>query len=433
MIEKIKKMLLNCKGIAGFKIIETKTEASELFFIKKELHMDRGKEVHYFNVTVYKDFTEHNVRYRGSSTAKLHPTMRDDEMQQVLADLAFAAGFVKNEYYPLPKPSKVYGQPVVSNLFSAPVNDWLPQIAEAIFKNDIHANGSINSCELFINKVYTRVINSEGIDIYFEDYKGQIEFIPTWKEKADEVELYRNLLFSSFDAESVANEVCDMLFLSKEKACAYPTPSLKKHTVLLTGESVEEFLQYYYVKADVQSVYNKLSEAKLEENIQGLKVKGDLINMTLEPFMENSTCSAPCDEDGFSVKPVTLYENGILKKYWGDVRHCHYLNIEPTGNIKNIVVQGGNKSIADMKKQPYLELVAFSSFQMDYITGDFAGEIRLGWYFDGEKTIPVTGGSISGNIKAMHEEMYLSQEMQKDNNYSIPKTVQLFNVSVAGM
>lgn len=432
MIERIKNLLRDWQEIAGFKIIESKIEASELFFVKKELHMHRTKSVQHFIVTIYKDFSEDNNNYRGSATAKLHPTMEDNELKRIFAELAFAAGFVKNQHYLLPQQSAIKGQPTLSNFASNPISHWLPKITENIFKNDIQINNYINSCELFLDKVFTRVINSEGLDRSFEGYKEQIEFITSCQSDVGEIELYKNLLFADYDAQAVAKEVSKMLVLSEERARACPTPAVKKHTVLLTGEPVEEFLQYYITKANGQSIYNKLSEARLNENIQGLNVKGDLITMTLDPFMENSTYSAPFDEDGFSVKPVVLYEKGILKKYWGDVRHCHYLNVEPTGIIHNVVVQGGTKSIAVMKQDPYLELAAFSSFQMDSLTGDFAGEIRLGRYFDGVKSIAITGGSISGNIKAVQEEMYLSSELQKNNHYLVPKTIQLFNVSITG-
>ena len=86
-----------------------------------------------------------------------------------------------------------------------------------------------------------------------------------------------------------------------------------------------------------------------------------------------------------------------------------------------------------MKASPYIELVSFSDFQMDTMTGDFGGEIRLGWYFDGENTVSITGGSISGNIKEVEKEMYFSSETQKLNNFLGPKTIELSNVSLAGI
>ena len=86
-----------------------------------------------------------------------------------------------------------------------------------------------------------------------------------------------------------------------------------------------------------------------------------------------------------------------------------------------------------MKSEAYLELAAFSHFQMNPMTGNFAGEIRLGWYYDGKTRIPVTGGSISGNIREVQENMYLSKELQQDNNFIGPKTIQLYNVTVVGL
>jgi len=85
----------------------------------------------------------------------------------------------------------------------------------------------------------------------------------------------------------------------------------------------------------------------------------------------------------------------------------------------------------EMKKQPFLELRYFSDFQMDEWTGDFGGEIRLGIYFDGEKQVPVTGGSISGNIKDVAASMLLSSDLQTKNNYVCPMAIKLYGISVA--
>jgi PmbA protein len=432
MIEKIRNILMNIGECAGYKIIEKRIKAAELFFIKKGLDMSRGKEVRRIYVTVYKDFTDNGIEYRGSSMVKLFPAMEDAELKQALAEALFAAGFVKNKYYPLAAPTATK-QCLPENGFAGhSLHFRLGEIAEAIFKNDSNAAGFINSCELFLDQIHTRVVNSEGVDVAYEWFRGQAEMITTWQEEQQAVELYKNFLFANFDGAAMAAEVTHMFHLSREKAYARPTPELNKHTVLLTGEPVNTFLHYYVAKADAESVYNRLSEAKPGECIQGVSVKGDLINLRLEPVSDISPLSAPCDEDGFSLDTVVLYEEGVLKRYWGDVRHCHYLGAEPTGLVPNVTVDGGSKTAAEMKQQPYLEIEAFSDFQMDNLTGDFAGEIRLGRYFNGQTTIPVTGGSVSGNIAKVQGEMYLSVEQQRQNRYVTPKTVQLFGVTVTG-
>jgi hypothetical protein len=85
-----------------------------------------------------------------------------------------------------------------------------------------------------------------------------------------------------------------------------------------------------------------------------------------------------------------------------------------------------------MKKEPYLELITFSDFQMDLITGDFGGEIRLGWYFDGETTTKITGGSLNANIANSHNNFYLSKEVQHGEGFSGPKAIEMFDLTIAG-
>ncbi len=435
MIEKIKEILSKLDGIDGWKLNEKRIESKELFFIKKELDMNRAKDVHHIKITVYKDFEEDGKKYRGSSTTTIHPTMNDEDIRNAIKSALYAAGFVKNEYYPLVKP-KVEIQPVMENTFSKHSHSsWMPKLTEEIFKADKYNNGWVNSAELFLDKINTRILNSEGVDASYETYRGELEFITSWKEdgESEEVELYNDIVFSDYDEKLITESVDEMLQISKDKAIAKPTPVLKDIAVILTGEPVKEFFNYYYDQAGARSVYEQTSIAKIDESIQGDAIIGDKVNISLDPFIHSSTASAPYDEDGHKLANVSLYEDGILKRYWGSTRFSHYLGIKPTGNIRNIVVEGGSKTLQEIKEGPYLELKVFSDFQMDTLTGDFAGEIRLGWYNDGQKTIPVTGGSISGNISDVHKEMYLSKETQKINNFSGPKSIKLLNISIAGV
>ncbi|MGF7057548.1 metallopeptidase TldD-related protein [Brassicibacter mesophilus] len=432
MIDKIREILLNSREVDSWKVNESKIESSELFFIKKELDMNRAKEVHHFKVTVYKDFEEEGVMYKGSSTTNIYPTMSTEEIEKAIESAAFAASFVKNKHYPLVKPSEVAMSNIKSEFSKASISEWLPKVTEAIFGSDKYENGSINSSELFLEKIYTRIINSEGVDVSYDGYKGQIELITNWKEEGEEIELYKDVKFADFNKEDIIECVEDMLKMSKNKAIAKSTPALNNIPVLLSGEPVKEFFSYYYEQANAQLVYEGISTAKVGECIQGKEIKGDKINITVDPLLKTSTLSAPYDEDGYPLKAVEIYSDGILEGYWGNNRFSNYLNIEPTGNIRNIIVHEGSKNIDNLKSEPYLELVAFSDFQMDTMTGDFAGEIRLGWYFDGKDLTPVTAGSISGNIKDVQQKMYFSKEIQQLNNFKGPKTIKLQNVSIAG-
>lgn len=433
MLEKIKDILCNHKEISGYKICETKVHSNELFFIKKNVDMDRAKSVHHFNLTVYVDFTEEGVVYKGSSTTSIHPTMNDTEIESAIREAAFAAKFVKNPYYPLVKSACFYQALKGSAFAEESLPYWMNKITKAIYKNDIYEKGGINSCEIFLDKIETRIINSEGVDVTEDSYRCMVEFITTWKEDGEEIELYRRIDCSDFDEELLAEEVSSMIAICRERAIAAPTPALKKASVILTREAVKDFFSYYYAKSNASSVYNHSSTWKVGDRVQGAEVKGDVITMSLDPFMKNSTHSESFDEDGFALSPVNLIDGGELKRYTADTRYAYYLGVEPTGKIGNIIVESGSKSEEELKREPYLMTTAFSDFTVDTMTGDFCGEIRLAWYYDGTTTIPVAGGSITGNINELHQEMYLSRERRKDNDFDGPSMVLLKNVTVAGI
>lgn len=440
MLDRIINILKANKELSDWKIVQENTEANELFLIKKSIDMPRSKIVNNIEVTVYKDFEEQGKQFRGSSTVLLHPTMNELELQSAIGDAAFAASFVKNEYYPIPEASSIKIESPRSSFDSAPLVEWMPKIQAALYKHDQFQNGHINSSEIFLNKINTTIISSRGINYHFTRYKGFIELITSWKEQGEEIELYKEIKFSEYDPKLLEETSAEMLEMSREKATTVPTPNLGSHTVILQSEAVAEVLKYYYSQSNAQSIYQHISNAKPLESMQGDAIHGDMINLTLEPVVSNSLSSSPVDEDGFILQTHKIVENGILQKYWGDMRHCHYLKVEPTGKIRNMIIEGGSKSINEMQAAPYLEVAAFSDFNMNPMTGDFAGEIRLGWYFDGKTKTAVSGGSISGNISKIHGDMYLSRELQQCyvNDpmgtlcFKGPKALQLFNISVAG-
>ena len=95
-------------------------------------------------------------------------------------------------------------------------------------------------------------------------------------------------------------------------------------------------------------------------------------------------------------------------------------------------VECGNTSETELKKEPYIECLKFSGMQMDSISGFFGGEVRLGIYFDGTNTYPVTGFSISGNIKEKRSELTLSKEqISTSSGYEGPKYILVKGMDIA--
>ena len=414
-----------------YRITEEKTVRIESYFVRKQLEMNRRVEVTHTFLTVYKVFSEDGIKFRGSSDTEIHPGMSRTEIKEVIDESLYAAGFVKNEHYPLVDADggvDAAGKNVDGDidLYSA-----LEKLIKAVYDEDRFDKGYLSYSEFFIARKDVRVLNSNGIDRSYTVYSTDMETAVNWKD-GGEIEITEQCAMADFDAGLLSWRVAKLFDIAAKKPLAQMTPAVENINVLLTGDCLREFFSYYCSNANAANVYNGISTFKVGDALQG-DASGDKLSITLDPFLKGSTKSRPYDSDGFPLKPVELIKDGVLNQYCGDVRYSSYLDITPTGDIGGCVVTGGTKSIDDMKAEPYLELVSFSGFQMEAVTGDFASEIRLGFYFDGTKTVPVTGGSVSGNIRKVHGDMFMSLERAQHDFYEGPLTVCVRGVAIAGM
>jgi PmbA protein len=433
MIDKLQQVLAGIENISAWKINDRQIQGQEMFFIRRDLDMQRSKDVRHTYLTIYRDFQEGKKKYRGSVVVQIHPTYTDGEIRSLIEQSLVSARYVYNEVYPLVKPGSEPPRMPESSFASRSLDQWLPPLAEAIYAQEDKEEAGINSAELFLNRVDNRISNSLGLDVSFLSYSGYIELIVETNGSAGEVELYREMSFSEFAPDILAAEVCEQLRYCGDRAAARPMPHLKRFPVLITGDPVSDFFGYYLTHSAAESVYSGVSTAKVGESIQGKEITGDRLSLTLEPFLKNSPVSAPVDVDGFALQSTKILDEGKLKRYWGPVRFCRYLDVPPTGSIGNVSVGPGSKNVEELRKEPHLEVVYFSDFISEPLTGDFGGEIRLAYYQDEDgDRYPVTGGSVSGNIRDVQGRMHFSRETRSTTGFQGPVSVLLPEISVAG-
>ena len=95
-----------------------------------------------------------------------------------------------------------------------------------------------------------------------------------------------------------------------------------------------------------------------------------------------------------------LFENGICRSYWGSLQHDHYIGMKDTTSMNNMVVEGGSKTLDELRSMPHIEITDFSAFDMDAVSGTCGGEIRLAYESDGTTSHPTTSGSLSARMDA---------------------------------
>jgi len=443
MLELVLEQLKSFDGLEWL-VRETKTRRLESYNIKKQSEMRREVETTKINLVVYSTFSEDGKRYRGSCNTEIHPDSTPDEIRAKIESGLGTARFVKNEWFPLVEPSPAGAAATPGAKTETDAVQALEDLQVAFYSGDNRDGGHLSYSEFFITRNEERVLNSRGVDVSYATYNLFAETAVHWRglqEKEIEIlESYQTSLPMAQPSDTSA--ACDMLKdrvarlfdVAEKKAAAQPTPQVGDINVLLTGECLAEFFDYYLSCANAEMVYRKLSTFKEGSMVQGAgDTDCDRLTLTLEPKLEGSSYGRPYDEHGLPLDSHVIIENGKLLKYSGSTRFSSYLNIPPTGNIYSYRVTGGTATGEDLRRDPYLELVSFSDFQTDPITGDFGSEIRLGFYFDGEKTVPVTGGSISGNMAAVQDSLRMSAEERQHDRYRGPETILIRGASISGV
>ncbi len=406
----------------GFKIVNVKTKANEFFFIKHRLDMNRFKEVEHTFLTVYRQLDD--GKFLGSTTREIHPNTSDEQLLKLIQEMNYGAGFVKNPYYQLAKPQGAVKQvfiPIDPLSVASDIIDTIQSVKTTDQEN-------INSYEVFVNEKVIKIINSEGIDVEYETIDSQTEIIVNAKMQDSEIEIYRNYTFGTCDKAYLAQQLQDTITIGKDRSLASKTPNLNNFRVVFDGHNAVKLLGYFVDMTNASSVYMKISDY-----IKGQAISdNDKISLTALASLPNSSKNVVYDDDGNLLCDKELIKNSVCLDFWGNEQFSQYLGQSKASIYRNFAFNIGDFNHSALRKRPYLRAAEFSDFQCDSSTGNFAGEIRLAYYFDGEKEIPVSGGSISGNIKQLLSTMRLADKLKQIDNYLIPEFIVLDDVSVSG-
>lgn len=423
MMERMIGLLREKKEIADWKIINLKKRSTECFFVSDKLETTRATDMESYRVTVYVD----KDGKRGEATVTCYDYMSDEELNAKLEEGIYSAGFALNEYYEIPGPEGEQGRvwESESNLKGQDFKKVMPKLAEAVFRANVYEDGYLSATEFFLSEQRERIVNSKGIDVCQITYGGEVELIPSWGKTEKEVETYYMLKFEDFQPDKITEEVRERLLLAKARFEARPLATKGAINVIVQDADAKEVLSYYADELQYSLKYNKIERIEIGDDVQGKNVTGTRLNVRLLPGAAGVVGSRYFDRDGVILEPVTMVENGIAKSRHGNYRYGYYLKAKrPTGSLP-VLEADGDTPYEEMKKGPFLRCVEFSGLQVEPNSGYLGGEVRLGYYFDGEKEIPVTGFSISGNVRELGAKLRLSKESVKQDCYSGPKYVEL--------
>lgn len=421
--------IISENNIQNYLICHTTTNSEELFYIKKELQLTRNKTTDKCDVTIYHEFQYDNLLMRGSSSFTADISMTDTELSDKIMSAYDSALSVKNPYYQLPMGKEMFSD-TDNTYFNAVKPDKVysgHEIAEILFADDINTDAFINSAEIFVTCQDIHIINSNGINVSYSDTTYSGEYV-VQAVSPNDVELYYDFKYSYLDNDIDTSLKCKLnnsinAVRDRAKALSVANNELKMQykKIIIEGSSVYDLFSYYLKRLDASMIYPEYSTFSINsrvvpENDDNNETNSDNINITLMP-------KVPYSSEGIQLVQVPLIEDNIAKIITGNARFSHYLGLPAIGTYESYSMKCGDTSIIEIEKDPHLKIINFSDFQMNELTGQFGGEYRLAYYFDGVNTIPVTNGSISGNINDLVKTMQLSKESQSSYNFEGPLAV----------
>ena len=418
--------ILKEAGVHAFEVTENEISGWEFYFIRHALDQNRAKKVRHTYIKVFE--TTDGGKTLGSASAEAPEGSTDEELEKLVSDLKYRASLVKNEYYTLNPPVSAPASPETHIDVSAIAADFI-RTMKSLPETE---NEDVNSYEIFVRDVRRRLVTSTGIDVTERYPSSMIEAVLNARRDGHEIELYRSYDSGTCDAEGLRRDLIKTMEQGRDRLASVPTPALGKTAVIFSTDDAREIYNYFLDRLDPALIYRHFSDWEIGKPVSD-GITGDRMTVKTARFLPNSSRNFTYDSEGAPIRDMILMEDSVPVAFTGGRMFSSFMGLENTFSPTNAVFSGGTKTEEEIRTGAYLEAVAFSDFQVDSITGDIFGELRLGYLHDGNGNVtPVSGGSISGSMSDFIKNMSMSEESVRYNDMEIPRLTRFEDVTFAG-
>ena len=420
------KELLEKSGAFAWRITDTVTKGWEFYFIRHNLDQNRSKDIENIQITVY--VLSDDKKSVGTASADMGPDETKEYVELTIKDLIYQASLVQDAYYELKAPA--YSE--IPAMEDADINKISSEFIDTMKNVEEDDEAFLNSYEIFVSSITRRIVTSTGIDVTEKYPVSLLETVVNARNRDQEIEFY-NLYDSGLCLkDDIKRNVASTMKHGRNRLGAEKTPSLDKYDVVFSSDDAVRIYEFFKDALDIAYICMKYSP--LEKNkpvIEG--IKGDKVTLKAVKNLPGSSQNREVDAEGSPIRDEILMENGIPRAFHGSTRFSYYMGEKDTFMLSNYEVSGGTHESEELLKGPVLECVYFSDFQVDTLTGDIFGEIRLAYLHEADGSIkPVTGGSVSGNLRMLMMDMKMSKDRTRYDNALIPTLTRLSGVTVTG-
>jgi len=301
-----------------------------------------------------------------------------------------------------------------------------------------HPDVRLTAAECIGEVDHIHLINSRGIDAEQESTQIEIEFVLHSLKGDRESETFDAMTRRRVSDLGVETAIEDRVHYTLDSLEADLPPSWHG-PVVLRNEALAIFLAGDNLNGSViqglasaASKYAKFSAWEVGKSVFRGEVKGDPLTVWANRAMPFGTSSDCFDAEGLPAQRVQLIRENELVAFAASQRYADYLNIPASGAFGNMELAPGKTPASALLVEPRIEIVQFSWFNPDTITGDFATEIRFGYLVENGKRKPFKGGQLVGNYMDALADVRWSAESGFFGSYLGPHTARFNGLRIAG-
>jgi len=430
MLSHIINHLAKKKEIYGWQIKETKKSSFQSFLALKEKECQRQVRATLYKVTIHLKKGD----ILGIASFQISPS-EFEIFENKLEEALFSASLTKNQIFELP-PQPAELPPVEisdSSISEQTLKPCENRLRDAVQKEkDVR----LSAAEFFADRIHSRLVNHQGLDLEQEETFLQTEFILLAKSDGMEKEFitrYKRRFLTDFDLEG---EIKNSARYAREATQA-TLPQTGRFPVLISEEPLDNLFNPLIAKASARLKFNKMIQGEKGKTVlEDGQAEGDKITLWSNGTLKRMGGSNRFDTYGTPGQRVCLIDKNVLKNFLADKRYGDYLKETPTGDLGNAEIDGGSTPFKQLRDKPGGEilyhLTSFSAFEPNPISGAFSAEIRSGYEISKKGVRPIKGGSVSGILQKDLRHCTLSKEQVARERYFGPKGILFHSLSIAG-
>ena len=454
-LEQLADALAATPGADDWQYALRRDDEAQVYLIGSRIEAQRRVSRTQTQVTLYNDHPPASGEGDGLARGSTTLTLTGDELADParlasrLGDGVAMARLTDNPPFPLPEmpaggfPSVRINDDELSRDLPAALEAICAELDQAVAA---HADVRLSSAELYATYSATKFRNSRGLAGVYEGTQTFLDLALLARAGDRESEFHAALSRRRLTDLQIARTVAVYATYARDVLRA-TAPATHHGPVILSGDALGVassppvgrfggFFAPLVFQASGQAAFQQLARCAPGEFITGEEPCGDRLTVQSDTLRPWGTRTVPFDDHGVAARVTPLVEDGVLRRYWTDIRTAAWLGGgQPTGDFAGLSITPGRWRLEDLRSVadgPVYEIVSFSLMLPDPITGDFVAEIRLGYRHDASGVHPIKGGSLSGNIFAAFNDARLSADTFSDGAYYGPMSIRFGSLSIAG-